>query len=258
MESLADILARIQQRMQERKIIPLPQRRPACPVGKCDGSGVILHEDEHGRLAVEECAHVIAERQRRQAERLFEAGRIPARFRHATFESFDRSRQPAAYDAARRYVDEWEAVRREGRWLFLGGDVGTGKSHLAYAILQALLRRGVAGMAATVPDLLDELRPGRDDEADRLRVLKTVPLLVLDDLGAERHTEWVTERLFVILNARYADRLPTVITSNLRLQELEGITGWQRITDRILECAEIVHVKGESYRLETARERRNG
>lgn len=258
METLNDILARVRKSAERGRVIEMPQLRPTCPLGLCDGSGVILHEDAEGRVVAELCEHTVAERKRQEVERLFEAARIPSRFRGATFEAFDRSRQPAAYEAARRYADEWPAVQSEGRWLFLGGDVGTGKSHLAYAVLHALLRRGVAGLAATVPDLLDELRPGREDEADRLRVLKTVPLLVLDDLGAERQTEWVTERLFIVVNARYADKLPTVITSNLQLQELERIPGWQRITDRILECAKVVHLRGESFRLNAARGRAVG
>src|SRR5690606_41371209 len=100
-------------------------------------------------------------------------------------------------------------------------------------------------------------RPGRDDHAsDRLELCKRVDLLVLDAIGAQRTTEWVTERLFVILDARYRDQRPTIITSNEHVESLERLPGWRRITDRIVEAAQLVRMDGESYRVEAARSRR--
>lgn len=254
MDRLGDVLERIRRRLEaERPAVVVTS--PTCPLGMCDGSGWIL-ERVDGHEVARECEHVVVERRRAQVRRLFAAARIPARFREATLATFDRTRQPRAWAVARAYVDRWEEVRRDGRWLYLWGGVGTGKSHLAYGILHELLERGVAGMAVTVPDLMDELRPGRGDEAERLRVLRDVDLLVLDDLGAERDTAWVTERLYMLLHGRWADSRPTVITSNLGLEELERVPGWDRIVDRIVDAARIVRMEGESYRLERARARR--
>ena len=82
-----------------------------------------------------------------------------------------------------------------------------------------------------------------------MELLKTVPLLVLDDLGAQKTTEWVTERLFVIINARYDDLLPTIITSNIYLEELRQLPGWDRLVDRIVEMARAVRMAGRNYRI---------
>src|SRR5690606_16756155 len=187
---------------------------------------------------------------------LFGSARIPRRYLGRLLRDLDPDRHPRAMQAARAFVRDWERVQAEGRWLFLSGPVGTGKTALAYAILQELLAQGVVGLAETVPELMDHLRPGRDDQAaDRLEMCKTVDLLVLDDIGAQRTTEWVTERLFVILDARYRDQRPTILTSNEHVESLERLPGWRRITDRIVEAAQLVRMDGTSYRVEVARSR---
>lgn len=187
--------------------------------------------------------------QKDKQERLFRSARIPRRYMSKTFANFDSQRQPAAHKAARAFVDDWEHNLESGSSLFLVGDVGTGKTHLAFGILHALLEKKVSGMAANVPALMDDLRPSSHaDGEEQMAALKTVPLLVLDDLGAQRTTEWVTERLYVLLNARYDNYLPTVITSNDYLEDLAKMHGWRRIVDRIVEMCDLIRVEGESYR----------
>jgi len=192
-----------------------------------------------------------------QINRLFQSANIPKRFANKTFDNFDYRRQPNAFAICKKYAMEFAKLREEGKSLLLVGPVGTGKSHLAFAILNELIRTGIPGMAVTVPDLMDELRPknsGDSENDEKMRVLKTIDFLVLDDLGAQRNSDWVTERLFVILNSRYAHMLPTVITSNNYLEELEGIPGWWRIVDRLIEMCDIIEFHGASYR-EQARNR---
>ena len=189
-------------------------------------------------------------RDQRRIEKLFKSAKIPARYRDKTLENFDASLQPKAYKIAVEYTKTWP--KRNGESLFFVGPVGTGKSHLARAILSTMIRRhGISGLAASVPNLMDDLRPGADDvkSNEQIQLLKTVPLLVLDDLGAQKTTDWVTERLFVIINARYDELLPTVITSNIYLEELRKIPGWDRIVDRIVEMATAVRMEGKSYRM---------
>ncbi|MGQ9826036.1 MAG: ATP-binding protein, partial [Desulfotomaculales bacterium] len=85
---------------------------------------------------------------------------------------------------------------------------------------------------------------------ERLELLKTLELVVLDELGAEKSSEWVTERLYVIINARYNEMLPTIITSNLEMEELEALPGWERIVSRLFEMCHLVKVDGKDYRRE--------
>ncbi|MEZ4770234.1 MAG: ATP-binding protein [Caldilineales bacterium] len=117
------------------------------------------------------------------------------------------------------------AAHPEG-WLLLTGAYGSGKTHLAAAIAHDVLGRGEPVLFVVVPDLLDHLRAtfGPSSETsfdDRFEAVRQSPLLILDDFGAQSATPWAKEKLFQILNYRYVAHLPTVLTTNLRLNEIE-------------------------------------
>jgi DNA replication protein DnaC len=121
---------------------------------------------------------------------------------------------------AQRYAENPEG------WLILFGKYGCGKTHLAAAIANRAIERGQPVLFVVVPDLLDYLRaafapnsPTTYDE--RFDQVRNAPLLILDDLGTQSSTAWAQEKLFQILNYRYNARMPTVITSNHRLEEID-------------------------------------
>lgn len=125
----------------------------------------------------------------------------------------------AAYNAATRFAENPEG------WLLLEGGYGCGKTHLAAAIGNARIAHGDEVLFVTSPDLLDHLRvsygdaeQGYDETFERL---KGVRLLILDDLGVENPSPWAKEKLFQLLNHRYTQRLPTVITTNAELERLD-------------------------------------
>lgn len=184
---------------------------------------------------------------------------IPKRYADKTLDNFEEERHPGhvrALAIARRFVANFKKVRNDPQnGICLVGPPGTGKSHLAYAILNELLAKHlVVGAAGTVPEILDALRPTVGDKGqtlpaeNRLEFLKTADIVVLDDLGVERQTEWALERLFVLLNARYNNQLPTIITSNLRLEEVDASLEWERIVSRIKEMCVTVVIDGQDYR----------
>ncbi len=111
-------------------------------------------------------------------------------------------------------------------WLFFTGTYGTGKTHLAAAIANEALEHGVANIFQPVPDLLDQLRSsfGKTGESyqDRFDRVRTIPLLILDDLGTQNDTGWAEEKLYQIINYRYVNKLPTVVTTNVPLREMDG------------------------------------
>lgn len=139
----------------------------------------------------------------------------------------------AILDACRDYAADPRG------WLVLQGNVGTGKTHLAYAIAGAVLGRGGDVYAQTTPDLLDTLRSGyKDGTYDAwMDTLKNVGLLVLDDLGTESHPDsgWVDQALFQIVNHRYSKRLPMVVTTNLSVPEAKRMDA--RLVSRMLDGA---------------------
>lgn len=125
-----------------------------------------------------------------------------------------------AYDAARAFADEPRG------WLLFKGGYGCGKTHLAAAIANERLARGEPGLFIVVPDLLDHLRAtfaptSRVTYDDRFENVKGTPLLILDDLGTQSATAWAQEKLFQLLNYRYNAQLPTVITTNRELEEID-------------------------------------
>jgi len=120
-------------------------------------------------------------------------------------------------------------------WLLLEGNYGSGKTHLAAAVGNVRLSRGDIVLFITTPDLLDHLRntysPSADMDYDEtFDRIRSVPLLILDDLGAENPSSWALEKLFQLLNFRYSRRLPTVITTNTNLDMLDP-----RIRSRLLD-----------------------
>ena len=198
-----------------------------------------------GNNTVEACDCAKQKKKQQKVDQLFKSARIPKRYLSKTLQNFDVELQPRPHRIATDYIKNWRECSDNGDSLFFVGDVGTGKSHLAYAILNELIKKGVPGMAVSVPDLMDDLRV---TGSEAMEALKEIDLLVLDDLGSQKNTEWVTERLFVILNSRYSDLKPTIITSNHRLEVLKQTEGWMRIVDRIIEMCLLIRVEGKSYR----------
>jgi len=172
-----------------------------------------------------------------------------------TFESFSLDGQGISQERQRnlRYAYETALAyaRKPEGWLVLIGGYGCGKTHLAAAIANHVLKSGVAPLFVTVPDLLDHLRstfaPGSPQPySERFDQVRNTPLLILDDLGTENATPWALEKLFQLLNHRYMARLATVVTTN---QDLEYIDA--RLRSRLVDpdLVEIVTILAPDHRM---------
>jgi len=134
-------------------------------------------------------------------------------------------------------------------WLLLRGGYGAGKTHLAAAIANYAVGMGVPTLFLTVPDLLDMLRFSYDSAdttfEERFNEIRNASLLILDDFGTQNATSWAQEKLFQILNYRYINKLPLVVTTNLSLDEIEARIR-SRLADR--ELVTDVRINAPDYR----------
>jgi DNA replication protein DnaC len=150
----------------------------------------------------------------------------------------------SAYERCRAFAEHPE------KWLLLTGTYGCGKTHLAAAIANQCLALGKPVLFLNTPDLLDYLRetyaPSTTSTySERFDEIRTAPLLVLDDLGTESPTNWAIEKLYQILNYRYNARLPTVITTNRELKDID-----QRIASRLsdIEIVSNLEIRASDFR----------
>jgi DNA replication protein DnaC len=180
---------------------------------------------------------------------------IPRRYRGA---SFDRAPvtdlSPDVVRAVRSFTRNIDRNLAAGRGLWLMGDVGTGKTTLAMLVSKAALQSGHSVAIYSVPRLLSEIRSSYDAGAGErsyeqlFRALVSVDLLHLDDLGAERQTDWVLEQLYSLINERYEAERSVVITTNLvDVEELERQIG-KRIVSRLTEMTDQLLLFGQDLR----------
>ncbi len=203
---------------------------PGCPV--CGGMGYVrrdvpLDHPDFGRLFPCGCRAEELRARRVQALRGMSHLDHLERFTFATFRPDGQGMPPDRQANLRRVFERAQeyAQHPEG-WLVFRGGYGCGKTHLATAIANACVEQGMPVLFITVPDLLDYLRAAFAPNSlqsydERFDEIRGAPLLILDDLGTEQGTPWALEKLFQLLNFRYMSRLPTVITTNLELEDLE-------------------------------------
>ena len=156
---------------------------------------------------------------------------------------------------ARAYVEHCDKAYPENTGLLLFGDVGTGKSFFAGCIANALLDRDIPVLMTNFPTILNRLTGMfSEDRAEFIASLGMYDLLIIDDLGVERNTEYAMEQMFTVIDCRYRSRKPMIITTNLKLEEIKNPPdlAHARIYDRILERCAPVLFSGRNFREEQA------
>lgn len=158
----------------------------------------------------------------------------------------DDGRNPKIFDLARRYAENFREIRANNCGLLLHGEPGTGKSFYAGCIANALIDKGYSVLATNITELQNQLFAA-DDKNAILQELCRYDLLVLDDLGAERNTEFSVEQVYSVIDKRYKASKPLIATTNYSPQSLKGMIDiqHQRIYDRIFEMCSPVKVEGK-------------
>ncbi len=240
----------------------------------CEGSGLRLVEQD-GRLVARPCEC----RVERRAARMLERARIPKRYEHCTLERYNLLRgADKSLKAARLMADrfvEGYPVETGGKGLMFTGDIGVGKTHLAVGLLKELIsQRGATGLFYDYRELLKEVQNSynREVAATELGILRPVfeaEVLVLDELGAAKPTDWVWDTVAQILNSRYNEQRTTIITTNyanaaglmssgtnpqetpakraMRDETLGDRIG-ERMLSRLQEMCVVIEMRGEDFR----------
>jgi DNA replication protein DnaC len=229
------------------------EKKKVCPI--CKGAGFVRrdlppNDPMFGRALVCKCTKTKIDEQRQQ--RLIKLSNLGmlTRFTFETFvfdhQKFSTKRKISlenAYRTCRGYAEEPEG------WLILMGTYGAGKTHLGAAIANYRIAQGKFTLFIVVPDLLDHLRAAYGPRSqvaydERFNQVRNVPLLILDNLGSQASTPWAEEKLFQLLNHRYNAGLPTVITTNQRLEELDP-----RIRSRLADprLAKLLTIEGPDW-----------
>jgi DNA replication protein DnaC len=219
-----------------------------CSFGLCDGTGFVV--DETTRVAVP-CRCRPARIERHRARSL--SAVIPRRYSGTSFDRAPVTDMPAPQvQVVRRFVRDIDANLDAGRGLWFYGSVGTGKTTLAMLVSRAALDAGRSVAIYSLPRLLAEIRATFETDSEGSYVgfldrLAAVDLLHVDDVGAERTSDWVLEQLYAIVNARYEDERSVIITTNLERDALvEQIR--ERTVSRLEEMCTLVPLYGEDAR----------
>ena len=229
---------------------PLRSLDGECPFGACDGSGFVFDEETNTAYDCRCRPQRVAFAKARSLSAV-----IPRRYRDAAFgrppvTDID----PQVVNATKRFADTIDEKLDAGRGLWFMGPVGTGKTTLAMLVSKAALRAGRSVAIYSLPRLLNEIRDTHRAErshVDLLDRLTAVDLLHIDDVGAERTTDWVLEELYSIVNGRYEDERSVVITTNILDREAlcEQIT--ERTVSRLTEMCDELPLLGHDRRMES-------
>lgn len=245
-----------------------------CPI--CEGSGLRVVERPGGLRVAAPCEC----RAERRLVRMMEQARIPKRYAHCTLDDYvpnyggNNASLSNAVVQARNFVREY-LPGSDVPGLLLTGSIGVGKTHLAVGMLQALItERGSKGLFYDYRDLLKQVQNSynRSVEATELEILQPVfdaEVLVLDELGASKPTDWVWDTVAHILNTRYNDRRTTIITTNYAnlppggselnaaraavREETLGDRIGERMRSRLQEMCVVVEMNGEDFRQKVKR-----
>lgn len=234
---------------RKQTIITLPQRNPikVPVVCKCEREKM---EEERKRREYQEQMDRVAH--------LRQMSLMDNKFREATFENFRvKKENEVNFRLCRRYARKFDLMMEKDQGLLFYGAAGGGKSFAAACIANYLMEQNVPVVMTSFIKLLDIIQRGGEQAEGIINLLNDAKLVILDDLGAERGTEYALEKVYDIVDSRYRRKLPMLLTTNLTLDEMKEETDirYVRIYDRIFEVCYPMRFEGISWRRQQANSR---
>lgn len=206
-----------------------------------------------------------AEERRRKAqedmiliEKLKSRSLMDEKFKSQTFDSFRTTKDNGkVLRLCKRYADGFDEMIEKNQGLLFYGDVGTGKTFSAACVANALLSKKIPVVMTSFVKMLENVQNIKEDEDKLISRLNKAKLLIIDDLGAERSTDFALEKVYNIVDSRYRARLPMILTTNLELRDMQMASDirYSRIYDRIFEVCYPVRFTGSSFRKTEAKKR---
>lgn len=216
------------------------QGRVFMPPIRCKCQQKLYNQEETKRKLLEKQAEI---------ERMKASGLQDKALYDYTFDKDNGINPEMAY--AHKYVENWEDMKANSSGLLLWGNVGTGKSFFAGCIANALLEKGVPVLMTNFSRILNTLTGMHfEDRNQFIDSLNRYSLLIIDDLGIERNSEFALEQVFNVIDSRYRSKKPLIVTTNLTLTELNSApdVAHRRIYDRILERCTPIRINNRNIR----------
>jgi len=213
------------------------------------------------------CDRDIAEQKKREEQmkedmeyiaRLRELSLMDTKFKNAVFDSFKTNKENERnLKLCKRYATAFDKMMEKAQGLLMWGDVGTGKSFAAACIANYLLDHKTSVIMTSFVKILEIIDKDRDEESAIIARLGRAKLVIFDDLGAERSTDYAIEKVYNIIDSRYRSGLPMILTTNLTLDAMQNETDirYKRIFDRIFETCYPMQFTGVSWRMRSAYQR---
>lgn len=191
---------------------------------------------------------------------VFKNSLMDEKFKQCTFGNWDHKKgSKKLFNVASKYALNFKTAKENNLGLMLHGEPGAGKTHAASCIANELLAKGIPVICVSINKLLERIKEtynsyGKEGEETILRSLSNAELLILDDLGTEQKTEWGLSRIYNIIDSRYRNELPIIVTTNIDITDLEEMYH-KRSYDRLMEMCTPVKVDGESIRVKNGRDK---
>lgn len=231
---------------------------------KCPEAVEYAKEEERLRIENERKQKELEEQQRaaeaekRKINELFGNSGMSKRALQCRFNEYQKTAENSnALKTFWNYAKDFDEISQDKKnGVFITGECGVGKSHLAFATANYLIKKGHSVIAMTMIDLLLKIKSsfngGKQTEEEILKIYEDCDLLIIDDLGKEKPTEWALQMIYSIVDRRYNALKPIVVTTNFNAEELIKKLGdnsiANAIVDRLFEVCEYVSIEGQSYR----------